>query len=422
MLYDILRPTTRWVIRGYYRKILVNGMENIPKDKPVLLAVNHPSSFTEPCVLATHLDRELHFLVRGDLVSDKVKWFFKETNQLPIYRFRDGFSNMRQNEKQFSYCFDLLKENGCIAVFCEGSTVHIKRTRPIQKGIARIAFGGIENRDLDDVYIVPVGVNFESSPQPRTVVSVQIGKPISTQDYYSKVEDGEDRAAIRELTHEIGRRMYDLMYNIKQDDRLRVADDILRYRGNDVEMRSYPVAERNNEDFFEAVDECGHEISKMKSSDFDDVKKINREYKKALKKKGLDDRVFKKYRQPFVEYLWLILGFPFALLGGLFLFVPRYIVYTVQNKLNSSAEYVSGLRMAGFLVLIPLFSIIWSIIFYPILGIWTMALWVLIPLFIRLSVIYYDSILDAWYKLRWNTLASDEKSHLIELRKKYLRR
>src|SRR5680860_501399 len=191
MLYSILRPITRIVLRGYYRKIFVNGQHKIPEDQPVILAVNHPSAFTEPCLLATHLDRELHFLIRGDIVNPRIKWFFDGTNQLPIYRFQDGFSSMRQNEKQFSYCFDLLAKSGCIVIFAEGSTKHIKRTRPIQKGAARIAFGALENRELKDVLIVPVGVNFEHSPRPRSLVAVEIGEPISTRAYFHTYDKDE---------------------------------------------------------------------------------------------------------------------------------------------------------------------------------------------------------------------------------------
>ena len=76
MLYKILRPITRMVLQGYYRKIYVDGQKNIPSGRPIILAVNHPAAFTEPCVLATHLERELYFLIRGGVVNKWIKWFF----------------------------------------------------------------------------------------------------------------------------------------------------------------------------------------------------------------------------------------------------------------------------------------------------------------------------------------------------------
>src|SRR5690606_1388547 len=288
MLYTILRPTTRIVLQGYYQKIFVNGQDKIPRDKPVLLAVNHPSAFTEPCVLATHLDRELHFLIRGDVVNPKVKWFFDQTNQLPIYRFRDGFSSMRQNEKQFSYCFDLLAKSGCIAIFAEGSTKHIKQTRPIQKGAARIAFGALQNREIEDVWIVPVAVNFEHSPRPRSVVAVEVGDPISTRKYFASYE-ADERQGINSLTQQIFKGLNSQMIHIADDDRLDVANDLLLLAAHDLSYRSYPVAEYGNSSFFQYLDAIAENINRMPEERWNEVRNLTKLYNDQLKSAGASD-------------------------------------------------------------------------------------------------------------------------------------
>ncbi|MFK7806382.1 MAG: hypothetical protein AB8F74_01150, partial [Saprospiraceae bacterium] len=62
MLYRITRPFAQIAIRTTFRKIYFTNEERIPWDKPVILAINHPTIFIEPCLLATHLDEPLHFL------------------------------------------------------------------------------------------------------------------------------------------------------------------------------------------------------------------------------------------------------------------------------------------------------------------------------------------------------------------------
>lgn len=36
------------ILRVYYRKIHVYGLDTIPKDKPLLIVSNHPSGFLSP--------------------------------------------------------------------------------------------------------------------------------------------------------------------------------------------------------------------------------------------------------------------------------------------------------------------------------------------------------------------------------------
>ena len=416
MLYTILRPTTRIVLQGYYQKIFVNGQENIPRDQPVLLAVNHPSAFTEPCVLATHLNRELHFLIRGDVVNPKVKWFFDQTNQLPIYRFRDGFSSMRQNEKQFSYCFDLLAKAGCIAIFAEGSTKHIKQTRPIQKGAARIAFGALQNRDIEDVWIVPVGVNFEHGPRPRSNVAVEIGEPISSREYFPLYEEDE-RKGLKELTDRIYHGLNSQMIHIAQNSRLEVANDLLLMGSHELSYRAYPVAEYGVTSFFNRLDGIAKRINTLSDKQWQSVVNINREYKEKLKSAEVEDignRLSERSKG------WWIMMTPLALVGWIFLGPVYCISFYMQKRLNQKDEYTSGFRMAGFLVFIPVFIILWMIICYSFIGWWVWSYWILLPVLSMVAILWWDQVVLWEKRKRWKSLSPDLSNDLLHLREKLM--
>ncbi len=73
-MYHLVRPFASLALKVQFRKIYFSGVDRIPKDKPVILAVNHPTAFLEPCVVACFQPQALHFLVRGDLFK---KRFFR---------------------------------------------------------------------------------------------------------------------------------------------------------------------------------------------------------------------------------------------------------------------------------------------------------------------------------------------------------
>ncbi|NJL75846.1 MAG: hypothetical protein HC892_13310 [Saprospiraceae bacterium] len=63
---------------------------------------------------------------------------------VPVYRQRDGFSALRQNQELFELFYHLVHEKS-ISIMVEGSHDYRKRLRPVQRGTAKIVFGTYEN-------------------------------------------------------------------------------------------------------------------------------------------------------------------------------------------------------------------------------------------------------------------------------------
>ena len=214
MLYKFVWILARVAFKSYFRKIYLIDRENIPTKGPLLMAVNHPSSFMEPCVLATFQKRSLYFLTRGDVFKKGIASFFlKGTHQIPIFRARDGFENLRKNEESFKACYDALKNNKTIIIFPESRTIWEKKLRLIQKGAARLAFGAKEKYTELDLKIIPVGVNFEDPRKFQSDVIIKFGTPISLEDYWAKYQEN-DRKTVEELTATIKERFEGLVFNL----------------------------------------------------------------------------------------------------------------------------------------------------------------------------------------------------------------
>ncbi|HNA95205.1 MAG TPA: 1-acyl-sn-glycerol-3-phosphate acyltransferase, partial [Saprospiraceae bacterium] len=145
MLYAVVRPVAKTGFKVFFRHIHIQGLENIPREGPLLLAANHPTAFIEPCVAACFQHRTLHFIVRGDIFKNPfyIK-ILKALHLIPIFRFKDGYTNLKQNQETFRYVNQVLQERKTILILVEGRTIQEKKLRPVQKGPARMAFGAYD--------------------------------------------------------------------------------------------------------------------------------------------------------------------------------------------------------------------------------------------------------------------------------------
>ncbi len=228
MLYYLIRPLVRITLRIFFSKIYLHRLDRIPLDRPVLIASNHPSAFLEACLLATHFPKSLHFLVRGDIFINRfVVALLEQLHLTPIYRFVDGFKNLRSNDATFNACYDRLHNKEIIVVYAEGNTTQEKRLRPIQKGLARIAFGAMEKYPDMDLCVVPLGVNFTHPNDFRSEVFVETGEPIELKDYYRRYQEDNNKA-VQELTQAVEQSMKPLVIHVEKNEDLELAEKMWR--------------------------------------------------------------------------------------------------------------------------------------------------------------------------------------------------
>ncbi|MBK9984122.1 MAG: 1-acyl-sn-glycerol-3-phosphate acyltransferase [Saprospiraceae bacterium] len=221
MIYAFIRLWATIFLRLYFRKTIIYGDEKVPLKGPLILASNHPSAFLEASVLSIFLKRPLHYLVRGDMFNPKFQWLFDWTNQIPIYRKKDGIANLRKNASSFDLTYKKLSEGEAILIFPEAKTVLEKKMRPIQRGTAHLAFGTLPFiQNGEELFIQPVGVNFTEPRLPGTDVVIKFGEPFLTQN-----ATREDRDAIEEFTDKLSHSMDALI--IQVDDALEKKYDVL---------------------------------------------------------------------------------------------------------------------------------------------------------------------------------------------------
>ena len=418
MFYELTRPFAKIAIGIYFRKIYLSNKEAIPKDKPVILATNHPTAFIDPCVMACYQGRPLHFLARGDLYVNNffIRKLYDVYRMIPVFRRDDaGYSGVKTNFESFDRTFDALKENKTVMILAEGRTKHEKRLRPLMKGTARIVFGAREKYGDLDIYIVPVGINYTNSDKFRSEVMVDIGEPIRIRDFAPVYEENQAKA-INLLTQEMAKRMGDSIIHIEDPKDDVWVEKLLEMKHNERESGFWPVAVADRKPFLEEK-KITDTINAMSDSKKLRLKSQLENYLTALKKTGVTDKGLvdhSSYNLP--GAILLGIGWLPYMAGYLLNALPVMLGDRIATRLASSIEFRASMSgvFASFLWLF--WWMIW-ILAAAISGqTWLWVIVVLIPV-LGYFYVFYKDINDRWQTCKDVALLEDEQIEtLLELR------
>lgn len=218
MLYYLLRPFTRFAFLIFYRKIHIVGKELIPAQGPVLFACNHTTAFIDPCLLACFQPRILHFITRGDVFKHPVANFIlRAIHMLPIFRFKDGYGNLKNNAQTFEETYQLLHRGAAVIIMAEGGMAQSTQLREVKKGPARMIYGALEKYPMDDIQIIPVAINYSRAEKGRSDVSIIFQKPISAKSC-QEPNDLESKKAILALTLKIRDALSEVVVHIDSEE------------------------------------------------------------------------------------------------------------------------------------------------------------------------------------------------------------
>ncbi len=186
LVYKIVRGGLKGLLHLYFGKIIVKGLENVPKNKPVLFLSNHQNAFLDTILIGTDCGRTPFFLTRASVFKNGIlKSVFKYFKMIPIYRIRDGISSLKNNEETFKACSQLLIAKEALVIFPEGNHNLRRRIRPLSKGFTRILFLALEKQSDLEIYLVSVGVNYRNAAKFPDSAAIYYGKPIRIQEFYS---------------------------------------------------------------------------------------------------------------------------------------------------------------------------------------------------------------------------------------------
>src|SRR3982750_4148516 len=108
----------RIVARTFFRRIEIAGQERVPRDAPVVFAVNHPNALIDPLFLLCFAPRRVSFLAKAPLFrTPLIGWFARAIDAIPVYRRQDAQAGVpvpHGNRETFAKSRDVLQRGGAI--------------------------------------------------------------------------------------------------------------------------------------------------------------------------------------------------------------------------------------------------------------------------------------------------------------------
>ncbi len=229
MLYRLLAPFIKLVVRIFFRSVEIHGRERIPANNPVLFAANHPNMAYDPIMVALTHHRRVHFLGKSGLFKfPPMGWALRSVGAIPVYRRSDNPADSAKNREAFAECYRVLEEGNAVGIFPEGTSLDVPRLLPLKTGAARIVFEAEEKNDYKlGVIVVPVGLHFVERNVFRSDVLVQVGEPIDPSQYFETYKK-DAQAAVHQLTEKIEASLLSLTRNLKENQDARLLEQLRR--------------------------------------------------------------------------------------------------------------------------------------------------------------------------------------------------
>lgn len=401
-------------------------MHNIPVNESIILAPNHQNALMDAMTFVCNTEFQSVFLARADIFKGKLLIrFLTCINIMPIYRIRDGISNVKRNDKVFEKTLQVMRnKNNPLVLFPEGNHGDRRRLRNLVKGLFRIAFMAQEDyKDQPGVKIVPVGIDYGHYQNFRTTLFVNIGKPVEIAPYYNQYHENPV-AGINALKNDFASELRKLMIDIQTEEYYELYMSLRticnKWMRKELGIKGDTLADR-----FKADKIMIGMLDKELEIHPEKIKKLDAlvsEYQAGLKKYRLRDWILQKERHPVFQLIAEITGsivlFPVFLFG----FINNYIPYAFTGsrtkgikdpQFHSSFKYVIGM-----IVFPIMYIIIACIIAFFNWSVWIkIAYIIMMPLAGIFSFHYYIHIRKMLAKIRYSRMVHKGNKGILNLKK-----
>lgn len=427
LFYSLLKAYETVLIRRFYKHIQVIGKENIPFGKQYILAPNHQNALMDALApLYAHPGRMI-FFARADIFKKKIIGNILQFLKIkPIYRIRDGASELSKNEQIFQAAISILGDKVPICIMPEGNHGNQRKLRKLVKGIFRIAFRAQEEVNIKDgVKIIPVGLDYSNYSKFFQDLLIIYGQPVEVSDYIDLYRENNARGT-NALRDRLIEEMKKVMIHIDNDE-LYDMYDILRRIYNPRMRKKSGIVGNSHYDRFRADKQLIQILDNKFEKEPGLLRKLSEKvlkYQKSLKDLNLRNWIFERSGFTSIRLVYkrigLFLTFPFFLYGLVNNWLP-YFLPTLAVKNIKDKQFHSSVKFGLALILFPLFYGIQTLI----IAIFTGPAWIAIAYLATLPLFGYFSLFwHIWHKrwkagLKYRRMKKSRDPQILDLEKLY---
>ncbi len=402
-IYHFIHPTVKAQFFHFYGKMEVYGVDNIPRKAPVIFAPNHQMALMDALIVLFKAPQDVVFLARADIFRKRfLAFLLNSLKMLPVFRQRDGASELSKNQEIFDISVNVLKNRHYLCLMPEGNHGHQRKLRPLVKGIFRIAFKAQEAHGEEPfVKILPVGMDVGDYIKHNQPLLLHYGKPIEVSEFWAEYEENNARA-INALRSRLAEEMKPLMIHIGTDEHYEAFMG-LRTIFNDRMREIMEIKGSKLEDRFRADKEM---IARLDAALEKDVEKEEvgviagkvGHYDKRIRELRIRDWVVRDEGYGVGRSVWRFLSLLFTFPVFLFGFITNVVPYLLPVRLVRNVrdpQFHSSIKVfLAILILFPLYYILLTLL----VGIFTGPWWIWLLFLVSLPFMGKASLV--WY-LRW---------------------
>jgi len=188
MVYPIAKHTIVPLVRSLWIK-KINGLNNLPKDKPFIFAGNHGSFLDDlilPVVIIPHINKLAHIYCNDSFFKNPISGSFIRWGRVIPIRVYKSKDQKKINKEAFRLAKNYLKKGEPVGIFPEGHRSKDGKLQKARSGVAALALKA-------KVPVIPIGTIGTFKIWPKGIplpnlnkCTVNIGKPIYFDKFYGK--------------------------------------------------------------------------------------------------------------------------------------------------------------------------------------------------------------------------------------------
>lgn len=412
MLWHILKYYMGFVIAVFFKRSKIANAHYLKVKGPVIIAMNHPNAFMDPVAFSALIyPPKVHYLARGDAFKKGIVTALLESlGIIPIFRIQDGGKEgLKKNDETYNIVNRLLKKNEKIIIFAEGLCIQERRLRPLKKGVSRMVFGAMETNELNNLTVVPVGVNYTNPSQFRGTVFFNIGKPIKMIDYMEAYKEAPAKT-MNQFLADLAPRMKELIVNINHrhsENIIKHIEEVYRYSY----FKKKKLNFKNLEHDFLFSTKVAEVINKAEETQPEKVKSLNEKtshYFSELKKYNLKDWLINPKKQSIINYavftlrlLFIIITLPIYIVGIITSYLPYKLTHIITTKKVRVVEFKASFTMGIGAFMFLFYGLF---LFFVIKAIVPNVLWMIFILFVIIMSSLFCLYISPFRKKTWGIL------------------
>ncbi len=220
--YRLVVGFMRLLVRAFFRRVVVTGIEQVPKHGGGIVVSWHPNGLIDPGLVLTQMPRQVVFGARHGIFRWPVLGqLMRQIGTVPIYRRVDlpklsKAERGDENARSLDALSSAVAQGSFAALFPEGVSHDAPHLMELKTGAARLFYRALsmQSEDQQPAIILPVGLHYDQKDLFRSSALVSFHPPIELSGklaYDPDLDDEQAREQARTLTAEIERVLQDVV-------------------------------------------------------------------------------------------------------------------------------------------------------------------------------------------------------------------